>query len=76
MDIMGIGAGLANSSSSTAIPVLKKAMNTQETLMGQLLGGMEATAQSASSQGAVSSPEALQEAAHQMGRGISLDVNA
>lgn len=73
MDVMGLGSGLAYGSTSTTIPVLKKAMETQETLMGQLLEGVEAS--NGQSQQA-SSLEAIQQATIQTGRGISLDVRA
>ncbi|NLU35221.1 hypothetical protein [Wolinella succinogenes] len=71
MDIMGIGAGLVNGSTSTTIPVLKKAMETQETLVGQLLEGAEASGQSS-----LPSPDSLKEAAKEIGKGLSLDVSA
>lgn len=71
MDIMGIGIGLVNGSTSTTIPVLKKAMETQETLVGQLLEGAEASGQSS-----LPSPDSLKEAAKEIGKGLSLDVSA
>ncbi|MGP1580787.1 MAG: putative motility protein [Wolinella sp.] len=72
MDLMGIGAGLANSSGPVAIPVLKKAMETQENLAMQILEGTLG----ALSQPSPSSHAPIQEAAVATGRGTSLDVRA